>query len=462
MQDTESGFFEQADADISTALLTSADKYVVGERLYASPSGFTELFLARRAGRLFVIKCLGEEHRHDPVAVAALNKEFNLGFRLDVPGIVRTFDLTDIEGHGISIVLEYCAGVDLRRFMDSGQAIEGKRLEEVADSLLCSVRTMHGEGVIHRDIKPANIMYDSLTGNVRLIDFGCADSFDQNLFKGAAGTVIYKSEDFSNTPADDWYALSLTLKELSEHCDDRKSVGSVLDLCDSMKNGKAPESIRRVVSGRRWKWIASIAVSLMIIFLLSSYFFIDKKEKEEPRAVTESVEDVSDKVEEVSDKKDVYISEPKSDNGRAVNGDKRTENILNDRRGNDRGDNENTEFRGASKNNIDPDKDISEVNFSSVNGKHDPLVTLVRDATEKVWLAAERRKMKIYNVPGLRLTAQQRDSIDRLVYDEKTCCDAILKEMGELPPDVDMDRVRRLVRQRYMTMFPDLSKKKYK
>lgn len=479
MQDTESGFFVQTDTDVSTALLTSADKYVVGERLNVSVSGFTELYLAKRAGRLFVIKSLKEEHRLDPVAVAALNKEFNLGFRLDSPGIVRTFDLTDIEGYGVSIILEYCAGADLRRLMDSGQIIEGKRLEEIANSLVASVRTMHGAGVIHRDIKPANIMYDSLTGNARLIDFGCADSFDLSLFKGPAGTAIYKSKDFSNTPADDWYALSLTLRELAEHCDDKESTGRVLTLCKALKNGKAPERNLPVVSGRKWKWIVSVSALLLIIIFLMFHFFINEKEIEMTKPVTESADVVSEKQD------NLFLGQENrnefEDSGSELKDSKMAENVVNERGenekaheikrnplsvnipGNDNGIRiEESEFRGASKNNIDPDKEISEVNFCSVNGKYDPIVALVRDATDKVWLAAERRKAKIYNVPGLRLTPRQRDSIDRLVYDEKTCCEAILKEMGKLPPDVDMNRVRRLVRQRYMTMFPDLSKKRYK
>ena len=62
-------------------------------------SGVTcETFKYQRWNKWFLLKRLRPELRQDPAAIAAFEKEFDLGIRLDHPGIVRYFDKgTDAE-----------------------------------------------------------------------------------------------------------------------------------------------------------------------------------------------------------------------------------------------------------------------------------------------------------------------------------------------------------------------------
>jgi eukaryotic-like serine/threonine-protein kinase len=41
----------------------------------------------------------------------------------------------------------------------------------------------HSQGVVHRDIKPANIMYNQVTGQIKMTDFGIARITDSNKTK---------------------------------------------------------------------------------------------------------------------------------------------------------------------------------------------------------------------------------------------------------------------------------------
>lgn len=127
--------------------------------------------------------------------------------------------------------------------MDRGSKISGETLEKIAHSLIESIRAIHAEGIIHRDIKPSNIIFDEVSGRTKLIDFGCADTFDQLMFKGRAGTELYQNPDFINSSAGDWYALSLCLTELSDHCADRRRVTHIKALCKIMSKGADPSTI---------------------------------------------------------------------------------------------------------------------------------------------------------------------------------------------------------------------------
>ena len=40
--------------------------------------------------------------------------------------------------------------------------------------VLCGLDYLHGNGVVHGDLKPANLMADSITGAVKIVDFGSA------------------------------------------------------------------------------------------------------------------------------------------------------------------------------------------------------------------------------------------------------------------------------------------------
>ena len=279
MSEASSEFFDDNDLIASGGKVTSGGDYVLGEKIYVSESGFTQLHLMRRLGRLFIAKSLRREYRGNEVAEAALRKEFQIGFAIDSKGAVRTFDFSTHPEIGSFIALEYCRGVNLRELMESGKEITGRCLENISDSLMETVRAIHGEGIIHRDIKPSNVIYDEMRGDVKLIDFGCADAFDQSMFKGRAGTEFYKSDEFINQPADDWYALSLTLSELAEHCKDRRAVKRVLSRCRNMKKGLSEGTDLKKKRRKRVAIISAAAVILIALLSVFIFFEHDKASK---------------------------------------------------------------------------------------------------------------------------------------------------------------------------------------
>lgn len=438
MRSDSSGYFDNDEQELNSAIFSDAGKYTVGERLDFSSSALFEFFLCRRGGRLFLLKTLKRDYRDNPVSLAAPKKEFDLGFSLDHHGIIKTFDIATFPETGPGIVLEYCRGENLRSFMDSGRTLDGKELESISAQLVESVKAIHHAGVIHRDIKPSNIIYDSISGNTKIIDFGCADSFDQSLFKGSAGTRFYKHDRFPDTPSEDWYALSLTLSELSGFCTDRAAAKKVLGMCKEMKEGQAPTVNK---APRKFRGIISLGIIAAVAAIAGAFYYLNRAEEPELTKIESPDEmiiipQVKDSI--VADVPDVETSSHVTETDKSSY-------------------TEDDGFSGASKNHINPEDDISEVNFCSVNGVYEPLVALVREAAQNVWLEAEQRKFKIYKRLG-KVNQSQRDSIDSLVYDEKACCEAILERMGELPEGTDMERAKRLVRKRYLTIFPKYKK----
>lgn len=153
-------------------------------------------------------------------------REANLLATLTHPSIPRIYDYFSEEDHAY-LVLEYIHGQDIDAILSetNGFLTEEQVLTWAIE--LCDVLSfLHNHKpnpIIFRDMKPSNVMIDS-SGNVKLIDFGIAKTFQA----GQKGTMIgtegysppeqYRGEA---TPLADVYALGATLHHVLTRRDPR-------------------------------------------------------------------------------------------------------------------------------------------------------------------------------------------------------------------------------------------------
>jgi predicted Ser/Thr protein kinase len=157
--------------------------------------------------------------------------------RLDHPGIVKVYDVNELE-HGGFIVYEYIQGETLesrlRGKYDVSQAAEW--IAQVAEAL----HEAHRRGVIHRDIKPSNILID-LDDQAKVVDFGLARRDDAFYVQDAGrllGTAPYMSPEQAEGNAHfassltDLYSLGIVLYEAICHRKpfQAKSIDELLEL----------------------------------------------------------------------------------------------------------------------------------------------------------------------------------------------------------------------------------------
>ena len=73
--------------------------------------------------------------------------------------------------------MEHCDFPDLRKFMNQNKK---KKLGEglvasIVYEMLDCLAYLEDKGVCHKDIKPENILYDEVSGKIKLIDFDIAE-----------------------------------------------------------------------------------------------------------------------------------------------------------------------------------------------------------------------------------------------------------------------------------------------
>jgi outer membrane protein assembly factor BamB/tRNA A-37 threonylcarbamoyl transferase component Bud32 len=153
-------------------------------------------------------------------------REANILAELNHPAIPKIYDYFSNKDRAY-LVMEYINGRDLEAYVNSMPDFLPTDLVMRWATDLCDVlnylHTHQPEAIIFRDMKPSNIMVDG-QGNVRLIDFGIAKTFQMNQKGTMIGTEGYSPpEQYRGeaSPAGDIYALGATLHHLLTRRDPR-------------------------------------------------------------------------------------------------------------------------------------------------------------------------------------------------------------------------------------------------
>lgn len=209
---------------------------------------------AKRYGRWYLLKSLNDESRDKLIFQEMLRKEFDIMMRLQHPGVVQAIGMETVEPLGQCIVMEWVEGVTLKKWLEGATTREDR--QHVAGQLLDAVAHIHSHSIAHRDIKPSNIMVTTTGKNVKIIDFGLADTDMHSILKQPAGTEQYMAPEQSSTRQpdvrNDIYSLGLVLRQMDLDRDYKKVAGRCIlpideryQSVDELKNDLAKRKMRR-------------------------------------------------------------------------------------------------------------------------------------------------------------------------------------------------------------------------
>lgn len=104
--------------------------------------------------------------------------EFHSLSLLRHPNIVGVIEFEyDPRTQAAGLVLELVTGGDLYTAISSNTLTNQREIDCLFGQIVRAVAYMHSRGVAHRDLKPENMLWEPMTGCLKIIDFGSAEVF---------------------------------------------------------------------------------------------------------------------------------------------------------------------------------------------------------------------------------------------------------------------------------------------
>lgn len=238
------------------------------EEIQKIPSkGFSLLLRAKRNGQWWMLKGLKPEFRNDFVYQELLHKEYNILSIVKGQYVVAASGMENVDGYGECIVMEWVDGITLKQWL----TLRPTRMEKrrVVSQLLDALQSVHGKQVVHRDLKLENVMVTRNGQNVKLIDFGLADTDSYAVFKQPAGTDGFISPEQSSTSLtdcrNDIYSLGCILQLMNLGWIYRSVIARCL--APAVKRYEDVETIRSAMRSVRRRM--HVACLLIVFFLFS-------------------------------------------------------------------------------------------------------------------------------------------------------------------------------------------------
>ena len=156
--------------------------------------------------------------------------------------VVKYFN-SFIEDNSFNIIMEFCEGLDLRKFINeykkSNKPLEKEMIYNFILDLCLGLKEIHNNNLIHRDLKPENIFLDK-NNKLKIGDFGISSILKSTKYATSqVGTYNYmapeiiKGEKYNNKI--DIWALGCIIYELCtlNICFDAPSI---FQLCNKIIN----------------------------------------------------------------------------------------------------------------------------------------------------------------------------------------------------------------------------------
>ena len=263
---------------------------------------------AKRYGRWWLLKGLQQDVAGKAAYQQRQRKELEILMMLQHQNVVTTYGLEEVDGLGRCIVMEYVDGVTLRDWFQGKTTRQARR--RVARELIDVVRYIHSKGVVHRDLKPENILVTRNGENIKLIDFGLADTDGHAVLKQPAGTPRYMSpEQKVKAEADarnDIYSLGIIMEQM----DLGHSFLHIINRCKSPKDhryqniGELQDAIRRQQNLRRAGWAAGVVAVIALLLTVAAWAMMSRVDHTEQLLTVQkdSVVQLKEHVEDIADR----------------------------------------------------------------------------------------------------------------------------------------------------------------
>ena len=299
---------------------------------FHSQGSTSDCYKVRINGKWHFLKRPKKELNRNPFYLSAFEKEFDLGFNLEHPNIVRYINKGKDE-NGTYFITEFIDGFTVDEFIKQNPDYfkQKQHAEKFINQLLSAVSYLHSKQILHLDLKPQNILITHIDHHVKLIDLGFSYSdCHQTLTIGK--TDLYAApEQTNNEKIDqrtDIYGIGMILLYIFTQTADKKSLSKISSnyrhiirkcLSDSIEDryfdiASLKKDITQSSKNKpvKYWWLLLVVLCVGLFFLVKPYFEKRGEVKDEAMVVSETNNEGSKEIQD-SVRQKPTISESKKE-----------------------------------------------------------------------------------------------------------------------------------------------------
>ena len=225
-----------------------------------------DTFRVKLYGKLHFLKRLKSEYAGDIRYQEALRKEFETGYRLEHPNLVRYLSLDKDD-----ILMEYVDGETLSQRLTKNPDYfkQRKNTDKLVRQLLSVLQYLHSHQVLHLDLKPDNILLTHINDDVKLIDLGFCytDTFADTQGHTKAFAAPEQKAGGVVDVRSDIYAFGKILELLPDH----SIYNKVIARCTAERPEDRYQSVEEILhtinhQRRYFLWVAIIVFCAALLF----------------------------------------------------------------------------------------------------------------------------------------------------------------------------------------------------
>ena len=227
-----------------------------------------DTFRVKVYGKLHFLKRLKAEYAGDIRYQEALRKEFETGYRLEHPNLVRYLSLDKD-----SILMEYVEGETLSQRLAKNPDYfkQPRHTDKLVRQLLGVLDYLHSHQVLHLDLKPDNILLTHINDDVKLIDLGFCytDTFADTQGHTNAFAAPEQKEGGAVDVRSDIYAFGRILELLPDHFLYNKVIARCTAENPSARYQSIDEILYDINHRRRYFLYAAAFVAIVAVLAIS-------------------------------------------------------------------------------------------------------------------------------------------------------------------------------------------------
>ena len=199
--------------------------YKIGSQIYESINSLVYRGLRTTDNQPVILKVLKQDYP-TPAELTRYRQEYEIIQDLELAGVIKTYGIEKYQ-NTLVIILEDFGGESLKAILEQGGqgGISVAYFLPLAIQMADALGQIHAANLIHKDINPANIVWNQVTHQLKIIDFGIASRLPREnpVLKNPEqleGTLAYISPEQTgrmNRSIDyrtDLYSLGVTFYEL--------------------------------------------------------------------------------------------------------------------------------------------------------------------------------------------------------------------------------------------------------